>query len=155
MVVKKTGSWLLQLPVFLINIGLLNAAAALQAVIGLAEHLICLGLWCPSVYISPGNLPMLRIVAAQTLNLILLDAAARENAGTYSGATVERHTSLDCRATHFLYFARAAESRSIRIRVRVWAASFQSFCILSLVYMHTMTFLGPSREKSKEMCLKL
>jgi hypothetical protein len=32
---------------------------------------------CLYVYASPGNLPMLRIVAAQTLNLILLDVSAR------------------------------------------------------------------------------
>jgi hypothetical protein len=32
---------------------------------------------------------MLRTVAMQTLNLILLNAAAREKHGTYSGATVE------------------------------------------------------------------
>jgi hypothetical protein len=76
---------------------------------------------------SPGNLPMLRIVAARTLNLILLDAAAREKHGTYSGATVEWRTSLECHATLFLCSARAAESRSIRLRVHVWEVSFQSF----------------------------
>jgi hypothetical protein len=42
---------------------------------------------------------MLRIVAARTPNLMLLDAVVREKHGTYSGVTIERRTSLDCRVT--------------------------------------------------------
>jgi hypothetical protein len=62
---------------------------------------------------SPGNLPMLRIVAAQTFNLILLDAAARKKHGVYSGTTVDRLTSLDWSATLFLCFANEWPHRKV------------------------------------------
>jgi hypothetical protein len=48
-----------------------------------------------SVYHSPGNLPMLCILATQTLNLILLDAAARAKHGEIVGcqsSDVARHS---------------------------------------------------------------
>jgi hypothetical protein len=47
------------------------------------------------VYSNPGNLPMLRVVVARTLNLIFLDAATRKKTQENSGAPVERRTSLD------------------------------------------------------------
>jgi HrpA-like RNA helicase len=65
---------------------------------------------------SPGNLPMLCIVAARTLNLILLDAATREKHGTYSGATVERRyiTRLLCHSFSVLCTSGRIEKYQIK-----------------------------------------
>jgi hypothetical protein len=76
---------------------------------------------------SPGNLPILRIVAAGTLKLILLAATACAKSGKTVSAPVECCALLDWHATVLPGMAHAAAARNIRLRVCIWVASFQSF----------------------------
>jgi hypothetical protein len=74
---------------------------------------------------------MLRIVAPRTRNLIYFTLR------THPQSTAKQwHTSGVMHITRLAHhcFARVATARSIMLRVRIWAASFQSFNILSLSF---------------------
>jgi hypothetical protein len=82
------------------------------------------------VSISLDNLPMLRIVAARTFNLILLDAAAMEKHGTYSGATVERRTLRTKCIFHFCMESIWRNGKNILCAVYIARLARHSFSVL-------------------------